>query len=158
MNATARIEQHDIELACEPLLSCGSLLMASLVTNGDGFAVELGRRPVMADGVRPAFKPLRLDLEALPRVRRLADAASGQLPGMVVTFGEMLMLAEDGDLGAAVSCERGCSPWFSLVQGDGDGVVAMPVREADTLVQVIRNAERELVDRGLASLDLGAAH
>lgn len=146
------------ELASEPLLSCHSLLMASLVGVGDGLAVELGRRPVTAEGVRPAFRPLRLELAALPRVRRLAEQALGRLDGMVVVGDQMTVLACDGNLGATVSCEDGGTPWFSLVHEDGTGVLTMPAREAGVVAKLFRDAERQLSDRGLAPLDRGAAH
>jgi hypothetical protein len=147
-----------VELASEPLLSCRSLLMASLVESGRDLTVELGRRPVTAEGLCPAFKPLRLELEALPRVRRLAEAALERLHGMLVVGDELTLLACDGALGATVSCESGEAPWFSLVHEDGEGVVTMPAREAGVLTKLVRDAERGLTDRGLVPLDRGAAH
>jgi hypothetical protein len=148
------------ELASEPLLSCHSLLMASLVGAGEGgrLAVELGRHPVTADGLRPAYRPLRLGLDALPRVRRLAEEALGRLQGVLVAGDELRLLARDGGLGAAVSCADGQVPWFSLVLEDGSGVVTMPAREAGVLAKLVRDAERQLSGDGLAPLDKGAAH
>jgi hypothetical protein len=149
---------ENVELASEPLLACESLLMASLVTTDHGFAVELGRRPVTEEGVHPAYKPVRLDLGALPRVRRMAEDAAILVPGMVLAWGDMMLLAEDGDLDATVSCSKGELPWFSLVQGGGEGLVTMPAREADALARLLRDTERQLADRGLAALDRSLAH
>ena len=146
------------ELACEPLLSCRSLLMASLVARAEGLAVELGRCPVTAEGRQPPLRPLHLGLDVLPRVRRLAEAALGQLAGKVVVGDEMTVLAREGELGAAVYCEEGGMPWFSLLHEDGSGVLAMPVRDAGVVAKLFRDAERGLSERGLAPLDRGAAH
>lgn len=147
-----------VDLASEPLLACESLLMASLVATEDGYAVELGRRPVDEEGVHPAYKPVRLDLASLPRVRRLAEDAAILVPGLVLAWGDMMLLAEDGDIDATVSCARGELPWFSLVQGGGEGLVTMPAREADALARLLRDTERQLADRGLAALDRSLAH
>lgn len=146
------------ELACEPLLSCRSLLMASLVPVVGGVAVELGRRAVTAQGLQPAFKPLRLTPTALPRLRRLAELALKRLEQISRINDSMQVLARDGEFGATIFYEPGDTPWFSMVQQDGSGVVAMPAREAEVLARFFRETERELFDRGLITLDLALAH
>jgi hypothetical protein len=146
------------ELACEPLLSCRSLLVASLVPVVGGVAVELGRHAVTAQGLLPAFKPLRLKPAALPRARRLAELALERLEQIPRVNDLMRVLARDGEFGATIFCEPGDFPWFSMVQQDGSGVVAMPAREAQVLARFFREIERELFDRGFAALDPALAH
>lgn len=146
------------ELACEPLLSCRSLLMASLVPVVGGVAVELGRRAVTAQGLQPAFKPLRLNPAALPRLRRLAEFALERLEQVPRGTDSMRVLARDGGFGAAIFWEPGDLAWFSMVQQDGSGVVAMPARETQVLARFFRETERELFDRGFAALDPALAH
>jgi hypothetical protein len=158
MDVVEQARAETVDLASEPLLACESLLMASLVATEGGFAVELGRRPVTEEGVHPAYKPVRLGLDALPRVRRMAENAAILVPGMVLAWGDMMLLAEDGDIDATVSCSKGEIPWFSLVQGEGEGLVTMPAREADALARLLRDTERQLADRGLAALDRHLAH
>lgn len=156
--STAVLASRTGELACEPLLSCESLLMASLVELEDGPAVELGRRAITSQGVLAPFKPLRLAVGALPRVRRLAEQAVARLPATTLGDTPITLFVEDGDLGAALTFSPEEGIWFSLVRANGTEVVAMPIREADVLTRVLRTAEQQLADRGLAPLDRGAAH
>lgn len=148
------------ELAREPLPSCASLLMACLVEGeaGGAPAVELGRREVTAEGsVLAPFRPLRLPVSGLARLRRLAEEAVTRQAWTVVDGRAVLLFAEDG-IGALLTYAPEAGLWFSLVHLDRREVVALPLRDAAALGRVLRAAEQQLAERGLAPLDRGAAH
>jgi hypothetical protein len=141
------------ELAGEVLPDGRLALLAFLVRSGDGggAALELGAWPVAADGrlVEPA-RPLTFPLAEVDRVRALAERAVAALPH--APGGEaaaVLLAADDGGLGVTARRAADGTRWLALGRADGTGGAAVPAAAADSLVRVLAEAERELVELGL---------
>jgi hypothetical protein len=143
------------ELAGEVLPDGRLALLAFLVRGGDGgeaaLALELGAWPVAADGklVEPA-RPLAFPLAEVDRVRALAERGVAALPH--APRGEaaaVLLAADDGGLGVTARRAADGTRWLALGRADGTGGAAVPAAAADSLVRVLAEAERELVELGL---------
>jgi hypothetical protein len=143
------------ELAGEVLPGGRLALLAFLVRGGDdveaALALELGAWAVAADGklVEPA-RPLVFSLDEVDRVRALAEraaAALGRPPGGEAAA--VLLAAGEGGLGATASRAPDGTWWVALGRADGKGGAAVPAGAVDSLVRVLAEAERELVELGL---------
>ena len=144
------------ELAGEVLPDGRLALLAFLVRgedDGAALSLELGAWPVAADGklVEPT-RPLVVPLAKVDQVRALAERAVAALRDARAGEGEAILLAAgDGGLSVTASRAPDGARWAALGRMDGSGGAAVPAAAADSLVGVLAEAERELVELGLVA-------
>jgi hypothetical protein len=144
------------ELAGEVLPESRLALLAFLVRGEEGGAalsLELGAWPVAPHGklVEPA-RPLVFPLAEVDQVRALAERAVATLRDACGGEGDAVLLAV-GDGGLSVTASRAPDGTRSAALGrmNGAGGAAVPTAAADSLVRVLAEAERELVELGLVA-------
>jgi hypothetical protein len=95
-----------------------------------------------------------------PQVRRVVEAAIRVLPRAEFDEDGIAVLAQEIDRSTGGTGEMGCTAirtgngadLFSLWWTDGTGVASVPLDKADVLARVLRDAERQLAEWGVAPL------
>jgi hypothetical protein len=148
-------QQVDIagaELASEVVHDGRLILLVFLVRGENGKALELGAWSTTTAGklARPP-RPLVFSVGQVDRVRALAERAVEALPR--ASYGEdgMAVLGHDGELTATAMHAPDGMLWASLGWTDDTGLATVPAAGIGSLVRVLAEAERELMELGLVA-------
>jgi hypothetical protein len=146
-----------VELASESFPELGKLLIAGLFRHPDGPAVELGLWMVADGKLFGSPTPMVFMAADTPQVRRVVEAAIGVLPRAEFDEDGIAVLTQEVDpvTGKLVCTATRISDGaglFSLWWTDGTGVASVPLDKAGALARVLRAAEKQLTEWGVAPL------